>query len=338
MASKIDYYALLARAVASLAHSSYAARGAIYDRAHDAMLRRLAAADPPCTDAELVAEELAFRDAVKRIEFPESEASPRPVNETPVKREKRREPPAQPAESEWEPPGPVADETTDAEPKRRRLLGKLAARALVAALLLIALGVGYAQLKGAIDLSWLARIGGQSVPAQRAVLREVGKPGDAGIAGRAIWRTRTESSGGKGETVVVLDVEMAQPKLALSMTLSRNSEASGGMSHLFEIRFADPDNLPFGGVSRIAGIAMKNGETEAGEDLVGSGVGITPGDFLFGLLELPDIVRENMQLLKTRSWLAITIAFMNGQIRTLAVEKGPAGERAINEALDKWGQ
>src|SRR5438477_12553634 len=84
MASKIDYYTLLARAVASFARDSYAARGAIYDREHDAMLRRLAAADPPCSDAELVAEELAFRDAVKRIEFPQSEARPQPVNEAPV--------------------------------------------------------------------------------------------------------------------------------------------------------------------------------------------------------------------------------------------------------------
>ena len=85
MPQKVNYYAVLSRAVATLERDAYGARGAVYDREHRAMLRRLALADPRCTEAEIAEEEQAFRDAIRRIEFPEpiarvarSEAPPAP--------------------------------------------------------------------------------------------------------------------------------------------------------------------------------------------------------------------------------------------------------------------
>jgi hypothetical protein len=71
MASKADYYASLSRAVAALDRDSYAARGAIYDREHKALLRRLFTADPPHSDEEIEREQQAFRTAIRRIEFGE---------------------------------------------------------------------------------------------------------------------------------------------------------------------------------------------------------------------------------------------------------------------------
>src|SRR5450631_993862 len=64
-----DYFTPLSRAVASIGRDSYAARYAIYDREHKALLRRLATADSPCSDADVAREEQAFRDAIRRIEF-----------------------------------------------------------------------------------------------------------------------------------------------------------------------------------------------------------------------------------------------------------------------------
>ena len=58
MPQKVNYYAVLSRAVATLERDAYGARGAVYDREHRAMLRRLALADPRCTEEE-VAEEAA---------------------------------------------------------------------------------------------------------------------------------------------------------------------------------------------------------------------------------------------------------------------------------------
>jgi hypothetical protein len=69
MALKVDYYAMLSRAVARIDRDSYAARGAVYDREHKILLRRLFSADPPHSDIDIAREQQAFRDAVRRIEF-----------------------------------------------------------------------------------------------------------------------------------------------------------------------------------------------------------------------------------------------------------------------------
>ena len=69
MALKVDYYTSLSRAVAGLDRDSYAARGAVYDREHKALLRRLFTADPPHSDVEIEREQQSFRDAIRRIEF-----------------------------------------------------------------------------------------------------------------------------------------------------------------------------------------------------------------------------------------------------------------------------
>ena len=73
MASKFDYFATLSRAVAGLDRDSYAARGAVYDREHKALLRRLFSADPPQSDTQIEQEQQAFREAIRRIEFGEEE-------------------------------------------------------------------------------------------------------------------------------------------------------------------------------------------------------------------------------------------------------------------------
>src|ERR1700686_1963634 len=76
MVQRVDYYALLARAVESLERDAYAARGVIYDREHKALLKRLISSSAPCSDADIAREEQAFRDAVRRIEFPDDAVPP----------------------------------------------------------------------------------------------------------------------------------------------------------------------------------------------------------------------------------------------------------------------
>ena len=74
--SEVDHFTPLSRAVASIDRDAFAARYAVYDQAHKALLRRLAAADTPCSDADIAREEQAFRDAIRRIEFADSDAQP----------------------------------------------------------------------------------------------------------------------------------------------------------------------------------------------------------------------------------------------------------------------
>jgi hypothetical protein len=83
---------------------------------------------------------------------------------------------------------------------------------------------------------------------------------------------------------------------------------------------------------------LKGAETEAGESLVGTSINIAPGRFMFGLLGVADVVRQNVQRLRTQNWLDLTMVFASGAAYTLTIEKGPSGERAINEAFASWGQ
>ena len=72
--------------------------------------------------------------------------------------------------------------------------------------------------------------------------------------------------------------------------------------------------------------------------LVGTSINIAPGQFMFGLLGVEDVVRANVQRLRTQGWLDLTLVFANGATYTLSIEKGAGGERAFNEAFAKWGQ
>ena len=395
MVLRVDYYTLLSRAVESLERDAYAARGAIYDREHKALLKRLISSNEPCTDADIMREEQAFRDAVRRIEFPDEDVpAPRTPQREPVveatwptsSREKARaqrreslpEPandpsgPRRPARPRWDtahadngrrPPSrqsEAADAEDEpgwpAEPRKSRSLLKLAvAYVLVTGIVVGAGALGYAYVVGGMDLagltsrltsglpSWQVSWPGAAAPqAQRAILFEGGQSVRTGSAveGKAIWGTRMEPGGAsdKADMVVTLDAEIPEQHIALNLTLSRVTDAGAGMSHLLELRFAKPAELPFGGIARISNIGMKGAETDAGESLVGTSINIAPGQFMFGLLGVEDVVRANVQRLRTQNWLDLTLVFGSGAAYTLSVEKGASGERAFNEAFAKWGQ
>jgi hypothetical protein len=387
MVQRVDYYTLLSRAVEALERDAYGARGAVYDREHKALLKRLISSSGSSSDADIAREERAFRDAIRQIEFPdEGVQAPRNPQREPAaeaawpnsarERAPRRELPPAPANDPERvaPPetrrerrrlwGGAAREDTvrhspgrlesppsmqeDAlgwngvERKSRSFVRLAALYVLIAAIVLGAASLGYSYVAGAIDLSWLNLWPSQAAQSQRAILYEGGRAGRTGppIEGKALWRTRMEPNGpnGKPDMVVTLDAEIPQQHIALTMSLSRVGDAGAGMSHLLELRFAKPEELPFGGISRISNIAMKGTETEAGESLIGSSINIAPGQFMFGLLGVADVVRQNVERLRTQSWLDLTIIFASGAAYTLSIEKGPSGERAINEAFASWGQ
>jgi hypothetical protein len=375
MIQRVDYYALLSRAVEPLERDAYAARGTIYDREHKALLKRLISSSDPCSDADIAREEQAFRDAVRRIEFPDYIApAPRTPAREPVEtawpasgREKaralRRESLQTAAnEPERAPPneakraakrrwgavsrGDMPDDepsSTGAVRRPRPFIRVAFAYLLVTAIVVGAGFLGYAYVVGTLNLSWLTLGSGPAAPqSERALLYEGGqwartsKP----VEGKATWRTGTETTGspGKPDTVVSLDAEFPEPHIALAMTISRVADAGSAMSHLLELRFGRPQDAPFGAVSRVSNIGMKGAETDAAESLVGTSINIAPGQFMFGLLGVDDVIKQNVQRLRTQNWLDITIIFENGAAYTLSVAKGASGERAINEALAKWGQ
>src|ERR1700719_3669331 len=97
MTLNVDHFTPLSRAVASIDRDCYAARFAIYDREHKALLRRLATADSPCSDADVAREEQAFRDAIRRIESADEDDQPTLVPQAEPAEEARPGPRRDPA-------------------------------------------------------------------------------------------------------------------------------------------------------------------------------------------------------------------------------------------------
>jgi hypothetical protein len=199
MASKQDYYALLSVAVSGLDRDAYAARGAVYDREHKALLRKWFSPDSDLTDAQIDEEQAAFREAVRRIEFAEQHdlislpgrlASAREAVSPPRPPEipshaLERDPPISPEPTrssarkiDWsarnslpdlKPAGAaVSKAANDASAKpgrwvpgrKRSVLGRATGSTLIG-LMLISLGItGYGYATGQIKLPWLAQVVG----------------------------------------------------------------------------------------------------------------------------------------------------------------------------------
>ncbi|QIB33330.1 hypothetical protein [Ancylobacter pratisalsi] len=101
-----DYYPLLARAIGGLPNKSGDARRVVFERARRALITQLRGAEPPLADSDIVREQHALEDAIRRLEA--EYGAPVPAPET--------EPPGEaPAPTPVSPPAPV--ETAAPEPE-----------------------------------------------------------------------------------------------------------------------------------------------------------------------------------------------------------------------------
>jgi hypothetical protein len=184
--------------------------------------------------------------------------------------------------------------------------------------------------------------GGQTPPAvaQRAVLFEEDPNDQQGrrYIGSAIWRTETVSQrpGLTPELAVRADVEIPERRMTVTWSLRRNTDKGLPASHTIEFTFNLAADFPGGGIANVPGILMKQDEQARGTPLAGLAVKVTNGFFLIGLSADDTDVQRNVQLLKDRSWFDIPIVYTNGSRAILAMEKGPAGDRAFGEAFAAW--
>jgi hypothetical protein len=184
--------------------------------------------------------------------------------------------------------------------------------------------------------------GGQTPPAvaQRAVLFEEDPNDQQGrrYIGSAIWRTETVSQrpGLTPELAVRANVEIPERRMTVTWSLRRNTDKAMPASHTIEFTFNLPADFPGGGIANVPGILMKQDEQARGTPLAGLAVKVTNGFFLIGLSADDTDVQRNVQLLKDRSWFDIPIVYTNGSRAILAMEKGPAGDRAFGEAFAAW--
>jgi hypothetical protein len=178
--------------------------------------------------------------------------------------------------------------------------------------------------------------------AQRVVLYEEDPADPQGkrFVGSAVWRTETVSPGAgqAPELAIRADFEIPDRNITATMSIRRNTDQALPASHTIELMFNIPADFPFGGISDVPTILMKQAEQARGVPLAGLVVKVTPTFFLVGLASGEGESQHNIELLKERSWFDIPLVYTNGRRAILAVEKGTPGERAFAEAFAAWGQ
>jgi len=178
--------------------------------------------------------------------------------------------------------------------------------------------------------------------AQRVVLYEE-DPTDAQgkrYLGSVIWRTEMVSPAGAQvpELAVRADVEIPERRITMTMSIRRNTDQALPASHTVEIVFNLPADFPFGGISNVPGIFMKQSDQTRGAPLAGLAVKVTSGFFLIGLSAVDTEKQRNLELLRERSQLDIPIVYNNGRRAILEIEKGTPGDRAFAEAFEAWSK
>ena len=184
---------------------------------------------------------------------------------------------------------------------------------------------------------------------QQAVLYEEDPDNPRGRSsyGLATWRIVRSSTGsskqqssepeGQGEPAVVAQITIPGHMVAL-LTLRRNTDHNLAASHVITITFNMPANSPGGGVSTVPGVLMKASESVAGVALTGLSEKVKNSSFVIGLSAANPAMQRNLQLLRDRDWLDVTIVYNNGKRAILALQKGPSGNRAFAEAFSAWQQ
>lgn len=181
-----------------------------------------------------------------------------------------------------------------------------------------------------------------SIAPQRAALFEE-TPGNAAgtlMQGSVIWRTQTVSvgPGQPPDLALVGEVSIPERRMVVTITIRRNLDQTLPASHTIEVLFALPRDFQFGGVAEVPGVLMKASEQARGVPLVGQAVRVTNGFFFIGLSSFDMDRNTNVQALKTRPFFDIPVRYDSGRRGILTVEKGATGDRAIEEAMQAWGQ
>jgi hypothetical protein len=155
--------------------------------------------------------------------------------------------------------------------------------------------------------------------------------------GTVVWKVDNVSNG-PGEPLgmaVRADIEIPEEKMQAEMTFQKNLDSTLPASHTIKLRFAIPPGSALGSVKQINVMQLRRENTPTGESLKGIPVPIMENAFLVGLAR-GDAEASNLDLIRTREWLDVPMLLANGRIAKLTFEKGPAGQRALDDALASW--
>ena len=156
--------------------------------------------------------------------------------------------------------------------------------------------------------------------------------------GTVVWRSISVngSAGQPLQNIVQAEVDIPEAKTKATVLFQNNLDPSFPASHTIKIKFAPAEGSALGPIKAIDVPEMRD-ENAAGMRLVGLAATIAPNNFLAALATGDAIVPHNLELVRNRGWLDIPFQTAKGLYGKMVLEKGPAGERVINDALASWG-
>jgi hypothetical protein len=130
-------------------------------------------------------------------------------------------------------------------------------------------------------------------------------------------------------------VELEYPSRGIAANITfRRAQDVPSAAYVFEIAFELADTFPFGGVDSVQRVALKPDEASRGNALIAVPIRGSDKLHLIGLSGSPDAVKANADLLKTRDWIDIPIAYKNGRRALLTLHISPIGHQALAAVLD----
>jgi hypothetical protein len=165
----------------------------------------------------------------------------------------------------------------------------------------------------------------------------LGQSVPSAIAGTVAWSVVNEQDA-QGKALPTIQGQLTVPDRGISalLTFKKNTDASLPASHIIEIVFSTGPGFEGGAIDSVQRVAMKTTEQDRGNALIAVPAKITDDFHMVALNDFPDALATNMELLRTRDWIDIPLAYRNGRRALMTLQKGAAGKQAFDTALREW--
>ena len=124
--------------------------------------------------------------------------------------------------------------------------------------------------------------------------------------------------------------------LRVRFEIVRNLDASLPASHIIEIEFIVGPLFDGNGISNINGVVLKPQENQRGRQLVGAVAKVSENVFWLAMSASAADLASNTDSLTNLGWIDIPVVFESGKRAILTIEKGAAGDAAIDRAFAAW--
>ena len=153
-----------------------------------------------------------------------------------------------------------------------------------------------------------------------------------------VWRLENipRAPGQPVQTAVRADIDIPEAKLKGRLVFQNNLDETFSASHTMQLRFTMGTDSPAIGFKAIALPQLREEGSAQGVPLIGSVAPIKDNMFLVALSQGDALVARNQDLIKSRPWIDVPMLTLGDRQSKLALEKGPVGERMINDAFASW--